>query len=958
MARMLTTLLRARRGGVAAAVVIGAGVVLSIAAFEWFRQSEKQRMDEQFTRRCTPIAMALQRTIESRLTALHTLAAFHAASDEVRREEFCTFADSIRSNLDSIQALEWVPRVVDAERGAYEADARAAGFPQFLISERGPDGALTAAASRSEYFPVFFVEPYEGNEPALGFDLASDPARRLAMERARDSGEMVATERLRLVQDQGEQFGFLVFLPTYHNGRPRQSVDERRANLKGYLLAVFRISDMAQAALVGVEHEGIDLGLVDVSIGDNPAILFEAASSRSGTVNRPHFDQTVAVAGRVWSLRCRPTPEYLASNERADAWIALGAGLSFTALLGVILIGSVLYTRRIERSEAELQEAMAGLRRVHKEADLLDSVMQKINEGVGLAQVLDYVFESFDSIIPYDRIGCAIIQDQGRVIRSCWARSRSGKLSIDTDYSAPLAGSSLRSVAESGTPRIIGDLEAHLREHPESKSTQLIVEEGIRSNLTCPLIAMGKAVGFLFFSSTQRNTYGQGHAQAFMRIANKLSLIVQKGLLYDELGHELYRSEERFALAVRGTDAGIWDWDVSTGRVYFSPRWKSILGYAENEIENRFDEWETRLHPADRERALATIRDYLEGRTPTYELEHRLRHKDGSYRWIIARGAAVYDAHGKPSRMVGSHIDVTERKLAEESLRLTHAQFLAAQKIQEHLLPETPPVIPGLEIAGACHPSHFTAGDYYDYLVMEDGSLVVVIADVMGHGFGPALLAATIHACLRSADGTSLGIGQIAAQMNRLLCRATEADRFVTVILVHLDPKTLRLEYINAGHPTGYVLDAAGSVKAALESAFMPLGLDREANFPVSDPVALDPGDLLLLMTDGILETLSPQDQQFGSKRTVEVASANRSASASDLIAAIRDATTAHAQRGEQLDDITAVVLKIAKPVCQVMVQPAILADVPGVRPLSHAQIAALQAGGVSSIIHDPVHML
>ena len=162
----------------------------------------------------------------------------------------------------------------------------------------------------------------------------------------------------------------------------------------------------------------------------------------------------------------------------------------------------------------------------------------------------------------------------------------------------------------------------------------------------------------------------------------------------------LSKSEERFDLAVQGTDAGIWDWD-STNQVYFSPRWKSMLGYEDQEIRNHINEWQQRLHPDEQARALKYVQEYLGGRMPMYELEHRLRHKDGSYRWIVARGAVVRDGAGKPYRMVGSHMDITDRKRSEQLMREREAELIAAQRIQEHILPRSAPSVPGYDIAGS-----------------------------------------------------------------------------------------------------------------------------------------------------------------------------------------------------------------------------------------------------------------
>jgi PAS domain S-box-containing protein len=154
---------------------------------------------------------------------------------------------------------------------------------------------------------------------------------------------------------------------------------------------------------------------------------------------------------------------------------------------------------------------------------------------------------------------------------------------------------------------------------------------------------------------------------------------------------ELLRSRERFELAVRGSQDGLWDWDLRTGDVYYSPRWKSILGYEDHEIAHRIEEWEQRLHPDERERVIAANVAHAEGATPHYEYVYRLRHKDGSYRWILARGVALRDAGGKAYRMAGSHVDITERKQAEEErdcLLLREREARSQAEAAVHVLEE------------------------------------------------------------------------------------------------------------------------------------------------------------------------------------------------------------------------------------------------------------------------------
>ncbi len=125
----------------------------------------------------------------------------------------------------------------------------------------------------------------------------------------------------------------------------------------------------------------------------------------------------------------------------------------------------------------------------------------------------------------------------------------------------------------------------------------------------------------------------------------------------------LRESEERYSLAAQGANDGLWDWNLKTGQVYFSPRWKSMLGLAEADVSDRSEEWLDRVHPEDLPRLQKDLAVHLEGRTPHFENEHRLLHKDGGFRWMLTRGMAVRDEGGEPNRIAGSQTDTTGRKV-------------------------------------------------------------------------------------------------------------------------------------------------------------------------------------------------------------------------------------------------------------------------------------------------------
>ncbi|MEO8391581.1 MAG: GAF domain-containing sensor histidine kinase [Chloroflexota bacterium] len=171
----------------------------------------------------------------------------------------------------------------------------------------------------------------------------------------------------------------------------------------------------------------------------------------------------------------------------------------------------------------------------YQETQQVGVITAQINAGLMLDEILEAVYHEFRAFIPYNRIGFSLIENNGQTVRACWAKTDQPAAQLKVGYSAPLQGSSLETIIRTGQPRILNDLEQYLQEKPGSESSQLILAEGIRSSLTCPLIVNGVPVGFMFFSSVSPNTYAEVHVEIFQRIASQLSVIVEKGRLVSEL---------------------------------------------------------------------------------------------------------------------------------------------------------------------------------------------------------------------------------------------------------------------------------------------------------------------------------------------------------------------------------------------------------------------------------------
>ncbi len=213
-----------------------------------------------------------------------------------------------------------------------------------------------------------------------------------------------------------------------------------------------------------------------------------------------------------------------------------------------------------------------------------------------------------------------------------------------------------------------------------------LTSQGITSMLDVPIRSGGRMVGVICHEHIGPRRHWTLEEQHFaVSVANTLALALEAADR-KKVEQALRTSEGRLTTTVHSTNIGIWDWDLSTNDVYLSPEWKRQLGYEDHELAGSFEEWKSRLHPDDRDQTWGAIESYLLAHTAQFELEHRLRHKDGSYRWILTRGTSIKNVGDLSARMVGINIDVTDRKLAEEALRQAKDAAEAANQAKSQFL--------------------------------------------------------------------------------------------------------------------------------------------------------------------------------------------------------------------------------------------------------------------------------
>jgi diguanylate cyclase (GGDEF)-like protein/PAS domain S-box-containing protein len=303
-------------------------------------------------------------------------------------------------------------------------------------------------------------------------------------------------------------------------------------------------------------------------------------------------------------------------------------------------------------------------------------------------------------------------------------------------------------------PFVVADTLSDLRFKEKVSSES---EPAIRFYAGMPLATPeGQAIGVLSVFDHKPRRLSRAHARALASLTDAIMSRLElrrKRLELDQAVAErdkafesLTASEERCSMLLRGASDGMWEWDLETNEMQFCAGWKAMLGYGEQELQHRPDEWFNRVHPEDIERVQSEIMSHLLGMTPQFQCEHRVRRNDGSYRWMLGRGLAVMDSNRHVYRMTGSLTDVTEQKQAEKNL--LHNAF-------HDPLTALPNRVLFMERLTSSLTKVKDGNGYSFGVLFLDLDRFKVVNDSLGHQIGDQLLIATarrLESCLRPGD--------------------------------------------------------------------------------------------------------------------------------------------------------------------------------------------------------------
>ncbi|MHB8909018.1 MAG: PAS domain-containing protein [Syntrophales bacterium] len=339
----------------------------------------------------------------------------------------------------------------------------------------------------------------------------------------------------------------------------------------------------------------------------------------------------------------------------------------------------------LEQRIRELKEESIKGKRTVQEIAILANIGRVINSSVNIGEVYQQFCIETRKLIPFDRLVLNLItRPHAEIIRIPYVFGFDiiGRMEGDE---FPFKGSLIEAITKMRTSLLLQseDEAKVIRRFP---TLSIVFEGGIHSLMVVPLISKDEVMGSLHFQAKAKMAYASEDLSLAERTAAQIAGAIANAQLYTDLAkaeEDLRAKEERFRHAMEATTDGLWDWDIKTDSTYYSPSYHRMLGYEPNEFPTTGQAWVDSIHPDDKACTLAINQDCIKYRRQSFEIEYRLKTKDGTWKWILGRGKATgRDNQGRALRMIGTHVDITERKQAEKEL---HESKEATERLAQEL---------------------------------------------------------------------------------------------------------------------------------------------------------------------------------------------------------------------------------------------------------------------------------
>jgi CHASE1-domain containing sensor protein len=391
--------------------------LLVAALFQLGKSQEQARISAIFEERTNLLHNALQNELSRHIEMNRTLKAFFDSSINVTPDEFKLFTQNVFADHKTLLALEWIPRITGSNRSFYEQLLG----PGFTI--RAPDGkqGMLPVPPRSEYFPIAYVEPFQGNERAFGFDISTNPIAYRTIQMARDTGETTVTDMIHLVQDPQKRPGAVIYSPVYQPyHQAMDTLEQRHQYLRGFVASVLLVGNEINEVKRHFDNLQILLKITDG--GDE--LFNEKADTSRLTLDFPILEKTaqLPLANRIWNVTYRAAPQFYQTQISWNIWWLILGGFLLTGLTGLgllMLTGRTMQTEGIVKIRTqELEKEIAGRKKIIQQRNDHNKVLQAIASPAPLSDILELIVNTAEQNHPDSLCSILLLDEEGKHLHS------------------------------------------------------------------------------------------------------------------------------------------------------------------------------------------------------------------------------------------------------------------------------------------------------------------------------------------------------------------------------------------------------------------------------------------------------------------------------------------------------------------------------------------------------------